>query len=153
MTVTVPACTLPRVHLPRTPVPPALTGVITPGLLPSPPAALQLLYGTLAVARNLSIDVIPESAIAYMTTGYHLPDAELDKRFAAPCADNRCVAVRASTVTVMAAAAVLCMQEGSVAPCSAACSECKATAQPSCCCSPSSCRIYHPIKDCGSLHC
>ncbi|KAI7839589.1 hypothetical protein COHA_006656 [Chlorella ohadii] len=63
---------------------------------------MELLYGTLAVARNLSIDVIPESAIAYMTTGYHLPDAELDMRFAAPCADNR---------------------------------------------------IYHPIKDCGSLHC
>lgn len=49
----------------------------------------QTLYGALAVARGLSVGTIPDFAVGYMTTGYHLPDSQLDQQFAQPHVDNK----------------------------------------------------------------
>lgn len=51
--------------------------------------AQQTLYGALSVARGLSVGTIPDFAVGYMTTGYHLPDPQLDQLYAQPHVDNR----------------------------------------------------------------
>lgn len=56
---------------------------------PCPCSHPQVFYSVLADANSLSVGAMPNYTIAYMTTGWHLPDPELDRRFAEPHVDNR----------------------------------------------------------------